>query len=75
MEPFGWVAMWLAKTEGSLIKEKGEKACRGRQLICRLCLRAYQLIQVVTKRKERKCRIYETFSDVVTGLDNCLEMA
>ena len=75
MESFGWVAMWLAKTEGSLIKEKGEKACRVRQLIYILCLRAYQLIQVVAERMEGKGRICATFSDIVTGLDNCLEMA
>lgn len=44
------MAMCQAKMEGSFIKEKREKACRGRQLIGRLCLRV--CIQVVAKSGE-----------------------
>ena len=37
MESFGWVAMWLAKTEGSLIKE--EQSILPKSQLCKLSLR------------------------------------
>ena len=67
------MAMCQAKMEGSFIKGKREKACRGRQLTGRLCLRV--CIQVVAKRVDRKERMCEQLSDIVIGFDRCLEMA